>query len=158
MLIQRFAKSEEANEARKLKDQIDEIAREEFKEAALLYDNKKYYEAYEKYLSLHKKFQGTHWDVYISGKIQQIDADPEFAQYKEKRAKDREMESLFNQAERLFEQENWDQAEQFYNTVLRFYPKSRFAFRSKKRIEQMNTLRYSKPPEEQDNTSDAKEE
>ncbi len=158
MLTQHFPKTEEAKEASKLKEQIDEIAREEFKEASVLYDNKKYYEAYEKYLSLHKKFQGTHWDVYISGKIQQIDADPEFAAYKENRAKDREMESIFNQAERLFEQENWDQAEQVYNTILRFYPKSRFAFPSKQRIKQMNTLRYSKPPEEHDNSTDAKEE
>ncbi|MDX9703196.1 MAG: hypothetical protein RBU23_09150 [Candidatus Auribacterota bacterium] len=158
-LVQHFPNSEEAQAASEIKQQIDTIARDEFREATDLYNRKQYYQAYEKYLSLHQKFQGTHWDVYISGKIQQMDADPAFATYKERLVKDREAEGIFNRAEQLFEQEQWDQAEQFYNTVLRFHPKSRYAFRSKQRIEEMNTLRYSKPSKKTDDTSiDAKEE
>lgn len=158
LLMNNFPGTEEAQEAAEIKEKMDAIAREGYQEANELYKQKKYFEAYEKFLSLHEKFRSTHWDLYITGRIKQIEADPEFQKYQKNLELTREAKGVFEHAEKLFEKEQWDQAEQYYNMVLRFYPESRYAFRSQQRLDEMNTLRYSQPTPEPDNNAGAAKE
>ncbi|GEM_PF-2976906 len=139
--------TDEAKEVQKLKEEMEKIGREKYKEANDLYNKKYFMEAIEAFESLRTRFKGTHWDLFISGRIQQIQNDPEYKHYMDDLQSNKEAKNIIKRADEAFNTKNFAMAEQYYFSVIKFYAKSPYVDRAKQRINDINRLR-NQPAEE----------
>lgn len=156
MIITSYPGTEEAQKAQEIKKKIEEYGREKYKEANKLYQQKRFDEAKEAFLSLHEQFKGTNWDLFISGKITQIEGDPEYAKYKKQVKINREAKTTFKKAEKQFAAKNWQIAQAFYAEIVKFYPQSEYVETAKKRIKEIDDLRYNELYGPKENESENK--
>ena len=152
IIISNYPNTDEAKEAQEIKNKIAEYAQEKFKAANKLYQDRKYDQALEAYSSLHEQFKGSHWDLFISGKIQQIQSNKDYREFRDDQEREYEALHIFRRAEKAFEMNSWDLAERLYTSIVRFYPDTEYLEQSKKQLKRMNELRY-KVPQKKDNDS-----
>ncbi|MEW6535474.1 MAG: hypothetical protein AB1454_07610 [Candidatus Auribacterota bacterium] len=143
-LINSYAGTDEAKKAEELKQEIDTVARDGFRDANELYRAGNYYEALEAFSALHEQFKGTHWDLYIAGKIKLIEADPRFAESREKDTVNRQAKLRFEKAEEFFKTGTYDVAKLYYIEIARFYPNSDYTKRAKQRLAEIEEILYQK--------------
>jgi len=139
--------TQEAQQAQEIKEKMEEYAREKFKEINELYEKKYFIEAIEAYESLRTQFKGTHWELFIAGKIQKIQGDPQYHEYMKNAQSNREAKNILRRADESFENKNYDMAEQYYSAIIRFYKDSLFVQKAKQQINEINRLR-NMPAEE----------
>lgn len=152
IILSNYPNTKEAQEAEKIKEKIAFYAQTKFKEANKLYSQRKYDQALEAYTLLHDQFKGTHWDLFISGKLQQIQADKNYRKYRDEQVRKYEALHIFRRAEKAFKTNQWDMAQRLYTSIMRFYPDTEFVKKSEQRIKKMNELRYNVLPQK-DNDS-----
>ncbi len=140
MLEQKYPGTEEAKEAKKLKAEMEKDSRRKFKEANEFYMKKKFARAMEAYEAMHRNYKGTHWDLFISGKIQQLTADPQYQKYLKQVDIDYEAKVLFKQAEKHFKNKRYNLALKFYHEIVKLYSRSKYLIRAKQRIEEIQNI------------------
>lgn len=140
MLEQKYPGTEEAEEAKKLKMEMELESREKFKKANDFYVGKKFARAMEAYEAMHRNYKGTHWDLFISGKIQQMMSDPQYQKYLKQVELNHQAKVVFKQAEKHFEIKRYDLALKFYHEIIKLYSKSKYILRAKQRIEEIQNM------------------
>lgn len=137
-----YPDSDEAQEATAMKQKLDEYARTSFQDANKLYQQNKFIEAFEAFQSLHRQFKGTHWDLFISGKLKLIESDPAFQNHLKRTKNEIKAERRFRNGEKFFKAGNYDIAQMYYMEIIRLYPQSEFVTRAKERISHIDELKY----------------
>ncbi len=143
-IIKTFPDSEEAVQAKEIKNKIEQFGREHFQAANKLYSQKKFHEAKEAYLSLHEKFKGTHWDLFIAGKLKELEVDKEYLAFMEQEKINRRTKSIFKKAERHFSLKHWEVAKMYYLEIVKYYPSCQYVDQSKNRIDEIEQIQYQK--------------
>ena len=152
IIISNYPNTEEAKEAQEIKNNIAKYVQTKFKKANKFFVEHKYDQAIEEYSALHEQFKGSHWDLFISGKLQQLQGDKDYRKFRDEQQRKYEALHIFRRAEKAFNKNSWDLAERLYTSIVRFYPDTEFIDQSKQKLKQMNELRY-KVPQKKDNDS-----
>jgi len=145
MLNQKYPGTEEAETAKKLKTKMETESREKFKKANNLYVAKKFALAMEAYEAMHRDYKGTHWDLFIAGKIQQMMSDPQYQKYLKQVELNHQAKVVFKQAEKHFETKRYDLALKFYHEIIKLYSKSKYIVRAKQRIQEIENIEKVSP-------------
>ena len=145
LLLSTYRGSEEAKKAEELKQTIEKEIADKFKAATMLYRHKKFDEVMDAYLSLNEQLRGTHWQLFVSGKIKQLRGDKEYLRYLEQAQQNREAKSLYRKGEKLLVDGKWDLAEHYYSEIIRFHSESDYFARARQRIMDIEKLRYDQP-------------
>lgn len=119
-------------------EKIDRVANEYFNKAKKSFDEKKYEASLDQYQWIVKRFAGSIYEAQANEKLEEIKKDPFVVTYFESKQDEDAADGLWQMANNLYEAGEKDSAKEYFQELLRKYPNSTYAERSREKLKDIN--------------------